>query len=715
MSSPLFSSSWYRVANLCPRLRSHTEVHRHYYRGDLWYLIQDHFTGRFHRFTSETYVVIGLMDGSRTMDEIWDSACFRLEDNMPSQDEVIRLLGQLHQADIIQAQLPPDMVEVDDRRRKTRRKQFLARLKSPLAIKIPLWDPDRFLEKTRYIADMLFSISTGILWLILTITALVLAVLQWEVLSGNLADRVLALENLLLLWLVYPVVKGIHEFGHGYAVKRWRGEIHEMGVMLLVFIPVPYVDATAAYGFSNKYQRMLVGAAGIMTEVTLAAIAMIVWSLVEPGAIRATAFNVMLIAGVSTILFNGNPLLRFDAYYVLADFLEIPNLGARANRQLGYLLKKYLLGLTSEVPPARSRREAIWLVTYSLTSFCYRIVVMLGIALFVATKLFILGIILAIWSFYGFLGRPLFSTIHYLITDEQLKRKRQRLISVITVACGLVIAGLFWLPFPRITLTEGILWAPDNAQVVVATQGTVDELLVTSGQKVRSGEAIMRTKNSEHDTSVRIAESRLQELMARNRIAQSMAKNTESKLIEEEINRSEAELTRLLDEQARLLIRSPSEGVFYPSRADDLDGRFLQRGELVGYVLRPSEYRVWVIVDQADIKLVRADVREVEVLLAEDIDRVYPAEIIREVPGVHKELPSLALSTEGGGKFALDPKEIETPRSFEPFFQFEIYLHDVPANRIGERVYVRFIHSPEAIAYRWLRTARRALLERLLY
>jgi putative peptide zinc metalloprotease protein len=124
---------------------------------------------------------------------------------------------------------------------------------------------------------------------------------------------------------------------------------------------------------------------------------------------------------------------------------------------------------------------------------------------------------------------------------------------------------------------------------------------------------------------------------------------------------------------------------------------------------------VWVIVDQADIESVRGDVQEVKMLLAEDLDRTYPVEIVREVPGVHKELPSMALSVEGGGKFALDPEEIETPKAFEPFFQFEIVLHDMPPNRIGERVYVRFVHTPEAIAYRWLRTARRVLLEQQIY
>src|SRR6185503_545443 len=128
-------------------------------------------------------------------------------------------------------------------------------------------------------------------------------------------------------------------------------------IMLLVLSPVPYVDASSAWAFQDKRKRMMVGAAGIAVELFLGSLALFVWLAVEPGAVRAVAYNVMLISGVSTLLFNGNPLLRFDGYYVLADAIEIPNLGTRANRYLGYLFQRYVLGVPDAESPAQSAGE----------------------------------------------------------------------------------------------------------------------------------------------------------------------------------------------------------------------------------------------------------------------------------------------------------------------------------------------------------------------
>jgi len=713
VSAQLFSPFWYRVANLRPRLRGHVEIHHHIYRDELWYLIQDHITGRFHRFTPETYTVIGLMDGRKTLDQIWEIACERLGDSMPPQDEIIRLLGQLYQADVIQANLPPDMGELHKRQRKVRHNRLLAKLKSPLAIKIPLWDPNRFLEKSDWIAHMLFSPLGWLVWLSMVGLGAVLAGIHWEVLTENLADRVLALENLLLLWLVYPIVKGIHELGHGYAVRRWGGEVHEMGIMFLVFIPVPYVEASASYAFGNKYHRMLVGGVGILTELFLAAVAMVVWVLVEPGAVRVLAFNVMLICGISTVLFNGNPLLRFDAYYVLADLLEIPDLGRKSNRQLGYLLKHYLLGLRDEAPPARSNREGFWLILYSISAFAYRMFIMLTIALFVASKLFIIGILLAIWSIYGFLFHPLFKLIKDLSMDERLKKKRVRLFSITSGVLAMLILLLFWTPLPKMTVAEGVLWIPGDQRIVVATRGTVDELLVTDGMEVKAGMPLIRLSNQELEAKMSIAQGRLQELMARLRISQSENRVTESQLIEEEILRLRKQLEQLNERLQLLLVHSPQDGVFHFSRPDRLQGRFLNRGEALGYILLPGEQRVRVLVDQEEVDAARGDVQEVSVRFSEQFEQVYPARLIREIPSAHRELPSLALSVDGGGKFALDPGSTEIPKAFEAFFQFEIALPEVATFRLGERVYVRFKHTPEPIAYRWLREARRLLLEHI--
>jgi putative peptide zinc metalloprotease protein len=182
----------------------------------------------------------------------------------------------------------------------------------------------------------------------------VLAGLNWSTLSENVVDRALAPQNLLLLWFVYPLVKAIHELGHAYATKIYGGEVHEIGVMFLVFVPVPYVDASASSSFPDKRQRMAVGAIGIGVEMLLAAVAVFVFAHATIGLVHAIAYNVILIGGVSTILFNGNPLLRFDGYYVLSDLLDVPNLGPRANAYVGYLAQRRLDALAARECNARS-------------------------------------------------------------------------------------------------------------------------------------------------------------------------------------------------------------------------------------------------------------------------------------------------------------------------------------------------------------------------
>ena len=157
------------------------------------------------------------------------------------------------------------------------------------------------------------------IWLLTVLSAPVLVGMHWDELSEDVADRILSAEGLLLTAMAFPVLKFFHELGHAYATKIAGGEVHELGVMLLVFAPVPYVDASASIAFRSKWRRVLVGAAGMLTELFIAALAMFVWVMVEPGLVRSLCFQTVLIAGVSTVLFNINPLLRFDGYYILSD------------------------------------------------------------------------------------------------------------------------------------------------------------------------------------------------------------------------------------------------------------------------------------------------------------------------------------------------------------------------------------------------------------
>ena len=711
MSESLFSQSWYRVAPLKPRLRSHVHIYKHCYRGEDWYVIQDHFTGRHHRFSPEAYQVIGLMDGRRTLEQIWARVCEEMKDHMPTQDEVIGLLSQLFRSDLLQTCVLPDFNELQQRRSRGRKNRLLMNLRSPMSVRFPLLDPDRFLTATLPYIKFLLSWQFLLVWSTVIVVAIILAVMNWSDLTGNVTDSLLSMENVVLISLIYPMLKVLHEFGHGYMVKRWGGEVHEMGIMLLVFMPIPYVDASSSLSFRDKHKRMLVGASGIMVELFAAAIALLVWLNVEPGAVRSAAFNIMLIAGISTLLFNGNPLIKFDAYYVLADFLEIPNLGQRSNQYIGYLCKRYLLGVDQAESNACSNGEAGWLFFYAIASFIYRIFISIRIILFIAGKFFFIGILLAMWSGYGMVIAPLSRVIGYLIKDVHMQRKRGRIFLAVVVPAVLLIIGLIAVPVSYNTYCEGVTWAPEDSQVYAGADGFVAEILTKSGSYVEAGRQLVRIEDPELATEIQLLNARLAEYQVRYEMAIQVDR-TESALIKDEIERTQAELARTLERQEALFVKSSRPGVFISPQALDLPGHFVRRGTLLGYVLEQNKMRVRVVVTQADVERVRTDVRKVEVRLAEQIDQVIPATLIREVPAASNVLPSMVLSLQGGGLYVLDPRSQDTPQTLERLFQFDVALVDHPIDKIDERVYVRLEHHPEPLAWRWYRNIRRLLLSR---
>jgi putative peptide zinc metalloprotease protein len=708
----LFSPSWYRVAALKPRLRSHAQIHRHFYRGQLWYVIQNHATGRFHRFSPEAYLIIGLLDGRQTLDEIWQIAAKRLGDDIPTQEEVINLLTQLHRADVLQGDSLPATEELQNRDAKQTRQRHMQSLRSPLAIRIPLLDPERFLAALAPLISPLFSVAGMVVWLVVVGWAVFLAVGHWPELTRNVSDRVLAMDNLLLLWLTFPMVKALHELGHGFAVKRWGGEVHEMGIMLLVFMPVPYVDASAASAFREKRQRMIVGAAGMLTEVFIAALALLVWLEVEPGVVRACAFNVMLIAGVSTVLFNGNPLLRFDGYYILSDGLEIPNLGIRANQYLGYLIQHYAFGVRDLPSPVFARGEGGWFFFYAIASFCYRMMVFAGIIWVIAGKYFIVGVLLAIWAILLTLIIPLVKHTGFLLSSPRLHRKRARAVLSSGAVIATVLAGLLLIPVPSGTIVEGVIWAPEKSLVRATAEGFVTRLEARPGSRVARHEVLVQSEDPGLPAQVRVLKAQLVELKARYD-AEILQNRAQAQIIGEDIEHIKGMLERAEERRQELAVRSPTAGVFVLNKPQDMPGRFVHRGEVLGYVMDFSAVTARVVVPQEDVDLMRGRLSSIEVRLAERPEQVIPAVIRRKVPAASDQLPSAALSIAGGGNIATRPDAQQPNTALTKLFQFDLKLMtELPVNVIGERVYVRMLRDPEPLARQWYRRGRQLFLSK---
>jgi putative peptide zinc metalloprotease protein len=711
MTGALFSPTWYRVANLKLRLRRHSKIHRHTYRGRIWYVLQDRMTGQYHRFTPEAYELIGRMDGNRSLQEIWDGACAKLGDMMPTQRDVISLLSQLHQANAIQGAHDADIAELESRSRRLKRQRLVQKLMSPLGVRLPLLDPENFLKRTQRYISPLFTHWGLIAWSAIVTLAALLAVVHWRELSGNVSDRALQLENLLLIALVYPVVKAIHELGHAYAVKRWGGEVHEIGVMFLVFYPVPYVDASAATAFRSKWERMVVGAAGIMVEMFLAALALFVWLNVAPGAVRAVAADVMIICGISTLLFNGNPLLRFDAYYVLADLIEIPNLGQRSSEQVGYLVKRYLFGIRQLTPPAWSRSEAIWLAAYAVLSFTYRLVVLLAISLLVTSRYLFFGSFIAMWSLYTSLINPLRKAIQAPLRDGRLKPSARRIYALSGGVLFCLLLFLFAIPVPYSTHAEGLVWVEDQAILRAGDSGFVKEIAARPGAAVHKGQLLIRLDNPDDDAHVKILAAELAQAQQTRQAA--FADPSQSVIQTGEVKFLEDQLATAKTRQQSLAMTSAVDGAFLLPNADDLLGRYVHRGERLGLIADPKRMMAVVLVPDDAIDPVRNRHSRIYLRFATARGDTVEGRILRITPESDTALPSQVMATEGGGPFAPDPRAREPLTSLQHFYRVEVAAPDIGHHAVEERVYALFRHDWEPLGFRWYRGMRQLLLNRL--
>jgi len=710
MSRPLNSQYWYRVAKTRPRIRDHIQLHRHYYRGNRCYMLQDEASGAFHRFSPEVYVLIGQMDGRRTVDEIWETTLEKLGDDAPSQDETLHLLGQLHAADILQCDITPDALEVFQRYRHKQRQDWKQRLINPMSLRVPLWDPQQFLTRWLPLVRPLISWAGFAVWALVVLAGTVYAGLYWEPITADIVDRVLNPWNLIVMVVTYPVVKLLHELGHAFATRKWGGEVHELGIMFLVFMPIPYVDATASAGFTDKSRRFMVSAAGMMVELFLAALALFVWINVETGIVSAVAYNIMLIGSISTLFFNGNPLLRFDSYYMLADAIEIPNLSVRSKRYLNYLVMRYLYGMQDVSSPVAARGEAAWFVSYGVLSFLYRMFIMSVIVLYVAGKFFVVGVLLAMWAIALQIVLPLVRHVRFLLKDDRLQQQRARALGVTGFGVALLGVVLFAMPAPLWTMAEGVVWLPEKSRIRAGTDCFVTAMLARTDTVVAAGDPVMSCKDPLLSAQVAVLEASLQELRAQHSL-EMVNDRVEAQSIKQDIESVVEELDHARTQLGELILRSTTEGRLLIPNAADLEGRFVRRGATLAYVVNDTASRARVVVEQADIGLVRKQTGSVQLRMAGRPGQSYPARVLSEVPAASDELPSKALGTRGGGMIPVDPADESGTRALATLFQFELELQQqLPVQLYGQRVYVRFDHGEEPLGVQWQRSLRQLFM-----
>jgi putative peptide zinc metalloprotease protein len=711
IDTPLHSSLWYRVAELRPQLVARARLHRHRYRGEVWYLLQDPASGRVHRFTSAARLVLAAMDGKRSVQELWALAGRKLGVDAPTQDEVIQLLGQLHAADLLMTDVPPDALELFDRGEREARAKRRRSWINPMAVRIPLWDPGRFLDRHRWLWRALWSRGGALGWLAVVLPALALLPSQWPELTHNLSDRVLQVDNLLLLGLIFPLIKALHELGHATANRAAGGEVHDMGLMLLVLMPVPYVDASSANVLRSRWARARIGAAGMIVEVFIAALAFYLWMVIEPGPLRALLFNVMLVAGVSTIVFNGNPLLRYDAYYILADLIELPNLAAQSARYWGYLIQRHVLRLRDVSSPAHTRSERAWFAAYGLLSAIYRMLVTVAIALFIGTRFFFIGVILALWAVAMMVVTPLAKSLRALSAVPETQERRGRVYGTVAGVLGVLLLVLAAVPVPFRTQADGVVWLPEQAIVRAGAPGFFRAFDTAPGTVVEPGTPLTRSVDPALDAQVRLLQARVDELEA-SYAAEFVNDRARAEIVREQLEHERVQFERAIERARGLQVAAAVRGRFTVQQAADLPGRHLRQGEVIGFVIGDEPPVVRVALDQASVEVVARSTRGVQLRLAGATDVEYEGRILRQVPAGRGEVSSLVLAAGGGGRIATDPRDPQGRRTLERVFELDVGFASPPPASLpfGHRVHLRFDHPPEPLASQAWRALRRLFL-----
>lgn len=712
-----FSPFWHRVRALKPRLRPHVQITRQHYRGSRWHVVHDPASNAYYRLSPVSHEFLSLLDGKRTVEQVWELSLTRHGDDAPTQNEVIQLLSQLFTSNLLAADVPPETEQLLRRGRERLGKKVQQQLIGLMYFRIKLFNPDFILRVLEPIFRPLLNRVGLVAWAAWVIFALAQVLPEWSRIQEEFRT-VTDPGNWGWLMAVYVVLKLIHETGHGLICKRFGGQVPEFGIMMLVLVPSPYVDASAAWAFSSKWQRIAVGAGGMIFELAVAAGAALVWKNAGGSPfVSQLAFNAMLTASISTLLFNANPLMKFDGYYMLSDLLEVPNLMQRSTNMLKFLMHKHVYRMRNPVPPTSQTGEALILFVYGLGAMVYRIVLFFSITLYVMGQMFALGLVLAVWTAAMWFILPAGQFVHWLASSPQLAEKRGRaiLVSLLMIGVGLLLVGA--VPFPDWRRAEGVVWSEERTGVYFGADGFVQAAHKRPGDRVTMGEPIVTCSSPQLVADYRVALAQLDESRVLER--QAIAKNAAAALVAKDRVEAFEKLAAYYKERLdRLVVRAPHDGVVVLDDPAKLVGAYVHEGQLLCEVVNTAsnKLRITAGLSQSEalwLYELGTDAYRVEVRRMTRVHEVIPAKTERVLQaGIH-EVEHQSLTYSGGGTMEPDAKDPSGLRSKRPQFTAYFKADFDPAERgeattaraglplPGERVRLRFTLPSKPLLAQW--------------
>jgi len=706
IGAPDWAPDWARFAGLSPRLRPRLQVSAQPHRGQAEYVLHDPASGHSLRLSALAYRFVARLDGqssvARIAQLVAEEAPRISQGHSLTSEEVVELLGLLRSHDLVERWGDDAVNELFASPRPAPRASAMRR--NPLFLQFPLFDAGPPVDRLyRRLQPFWGRVAAGF-WALLVLGAALLALRH----ASELADyaRLKTGERgfLLLTWLVYPLLKLTHELAHGLMLRHLGGRPGKLGLSLIVLTPVPHLDASDSARFASRRHRALVAAAGIACELGWAAFALFGWLLLPEGWLREACLAVMLIGGVSTLLVNGNPLLRYDGYYLFSDLLDLPNLASRAQRLRGQWLERLLLGLAPERAVPAARGETPWLVAYAIANPLYR-AVLLGSMIFVLAGrwpglaaafglLLLAGAARGWWRVWrGFGSRPRYAGV------------RLRARAGWALLPLLLVAALALAPLPQGFDTLGVVSLPEQVLLRAGQSGLVAAQPVRDGSPVKAGELLVQLANPGLALERERAEQALTRARSREMAAlQGQASLAAAQRVARE--QAEQELARATQAEAALGVSAPQAGTIRLWGDADWPGRWVRRGELLGWVEQPGTVpRVLFLLPAEVLSEWSREPGSVRIQLDAG-QAALPVSALRFTPQAVERLPSERLDQRNGGPFATDPTHPDAAIPLQPLFQVEASCPGLPLLQ-GQGAEVMLRLQPRPLLHRAWQALRR--------
>lgn len=621
------------------RRRPDLESKKHRYHGRVYWVVKEPVGLNYYRFHEEEFAILNMLDGQISLQQVKDRFQAEFAPQRITLQDLQQFVGMLHRSGLVISQSNGQGRQLRRRGDQKKKKELLGKLSNVFALRFRGIDPERALNFLNPFTWWIFTLPALILIAMFGLSALTLVLVNFQEFRTKLPtfEQFFAAHNWIWLGCTMGIVKVLHEFGHGLSCKRYGGECHEMGFMFLVFTPCLYCNVSDSWMLPNKWHRVFIGAAGMYVELILASIATYLWWFSEEGMFNFLCLSVMFICSVSTVVFNGNPLLRFDGYYILMDMLEIPNLRQKATEILKRWFQQYCLGLELQENPFLPQKKQVWFAMFTVASNIYRWVVVFSIMMFLMKVLEpyglqALGRLVAIVGLSGMIIQPIWQVIKFFRTPGRASKMKRKNVLTSLGILGATIAGVCFVPLP-FHVNCAVVIEPDNAkQVFAMVPGQLVRWNKKLGEHVEAGETIAQLDNTDlkyqlvnYMGELEVAKEKLRAYEQMRSWDDEAAAQvaTQKKIVETNLQK----VREFQDKFAMLEIKSKDAGVIMPAAdkpepkqsgdeqlptwhgnpfsAKNQDAYFSE-SDLLCYVGDPGRMEAVLVVDQHDVDLVKA-------------------------------------------------------------------------------------------------------------